>query len=235
MKLPLHLLLPTLLLTLCTPAKQETSGTDSTSVAQTDTATVKEVTLEEPEESSAPVTTLTPQNFDEIPGDLQDFLSAVVNADVSVLAAYIHPNGCYLIEEGPGVYPIVTEIKSVEDLSKSLHFTLFMNTPKLYSGYYINNEDVDPCSLPAEGIFFSDARKDSHLLFNSYTSSVSAAGDEVSEEMKTKLNQLDAALGWYGSINLPSKSGELNTFDICIALIDGKYYLSGIDTRGCGI
>ncbi len=218
---------------MCNPAKQETPTTDSTIVQQTDSITTEQPASEE-EKEDHPTPSLTSNSLEEIPKDLQEFLNAV--QDPLLLANYINSTtGCYIIEEGPGIYPIVTDVKTTGDFNKSLSFTLFTNTPTLYNGYYINNADVDPCSLPAEGIFFFDARKDSHLLLTAYQSHLSAANEEMSDELKIKLNLLDASLIWYGAINLPGKDGELNTFDIYLASINNKVCLAAIDTRGCGI
>ena len=57
----------------------------------------------------------------------------------------------------------------------------------------------------------------------------------MTEEVKTKLNTLDAAMVWSGNINLANKTGDLNTFNIHLAIVDKKLCLAAIDTRGCGI
>ena len=228
---PLSLLSLAVIFTMCNTAKQETPVTDSTAVQQKDTVIAeRSEPVEEPNSSPS----LDSKSFEEIPLDLQEFITAV--QDPSKLALYINSTvGCYILEEGPGIYPIVTEVNTVGDLNKSNQFTLFMNTPQLYNGYYINSEDVDPCNLTAEGIYFFDAKRDGHLLLNAYQSHLTAASQDMSDEIKTKLDELDAALLWYGAINLPNERDELNTFDIYLAMIDNRICLAAIDTRGCGI
>src|SRR6478736_512943 len=171
-----------LLFSMCSPAKQETTTADSATVEQSHSVVTEQSA---PAEEQAPTPTLTSKSFEEIPTDLQAFLTAV--QDPTTLALYINSTmGCYIIEEGAGIYPVVTEVKAPEEFNKNAPFTLFMNTPQLYNGFYINNEGVDPCNLPADGIFFFDAKKDRHLVFSAYQSQLSATNETMSDELKTK-------------------------------------------------
>jgi hypothetical protein len=228
----LTLLFFSLLLVMCSPAKQETGGADSTGVQQQDT--IVEDQPVEPEQATAPAPALESKSFDEIPAQLQEFMVAVQDPDK--LAGYINTTlGCFIISEGPGVYPIVTEVKTVEDLKKSNEFMLFMNAPKLEDGYYLN-ATLGPCDAHMEGIYFTDASNDnSYILVETYQTYLSATGDELTDEMTAKLQTLDRSLIWYGDVSLPSKSGEINSFGFLLALVDDKVCIAAIDTRGCGI
>lgn len=228
----LNLIYGALLWAGCSTPTRNSTEADSLAIEQ-DTVLVEESPASESDEP-IPNANLKSLPFEGIPTELQEFLLAV--GDVDKLEAYYNSSvGAYIIEEGPGVYPIVTEVKSRDDFLQSSEFMLFMNTPRLTNGYFINEEDVDPCNLPDEGIFFLEATKDGHRIFDSYQSHLSAAGETMTDEMKDKLNKLDTSLIWYGSVNLPNKFDELNTFDIYLASVDGKICIAAIDSRGCGI
>jgi hypothetical protein len=229
MKKSFAILFVAVVFTMCNPAKQETATADSTIVQPQDSSL-----NEQPIIDAGNALSLTSTKFEDIPSELQQFLEAVHDQDK--LANYVDTTvGCFIIEEGPGVYPIVSEVKETLGLFANSEFLLFMNTPQLSSGYFINQENVDPCNLPAEGIYFWEAKKNSNFLLKTFQSHLAANNEEMTEEIKSKLNTLDAAMVWSGTINLPNKTDDLNTFDVRLALVDKKIYLAAIDTRGCGM
>lgn len=219
-----------IIFTMCNPPKQEATTVDTVHVQQQQDSSI----TEQPTNDVSSTPSLTSTKFEEIPVELQQFLEAVNDRDK--LAGYLNTAlGCYIIEEGAGIYPSVSEVKQTRDFFGNTEFLLFMNSPKPDNAYFINQQNVDPCNLPFEGIYFTSAKKDNHFLLDTYQSYLAAANDEMPEEVKTKLNTLDAAMVWSGNINLANKTGDLNTFNIYLAIVDKKLCLAAIDTRGCGI
>lgn len=152
-----------------------------------------------------------------------------------MLADYINPTaGCFLLEEGPGVYPVITEVNTIEDIIADSEFLLFMNTSYPARTYYVNQPAIDFCNLPAAGIYFNTSQKDNHLL-DAYRASLASTEDSLTDELKTKLTTLDAARIWLVIVNVADKTGELITFQIHLAQLDGKIFIAAIDTRGCGV
>lgn len=220
------------LFAMCSPGKQETATSDTTSLATADTVVTDQsvVTEEVVEQIPAP---LPAQTFENLPTELQEFMSAV--PDIDKLAAWLNTAaGCYLIEEGPGIYPVVTELKTADDFVGNSEFMLFMNTPRPAGQYFIN-QDVSRCDVAEEGIYFSEVAPDKHVLRSAYESQLAASGETLPDELKTKLDALDAALTWHGIVNLPNKTGDLNTFQLYLARVNNKPCIAVIDIRGCGI
>jgi hypothetical protein len=219
------------LFAMCSPGKQETVASDTISLSTPDTiVTDQSVATEEVSEEKV---SLTPQTFESLPPELQEFMSAV--PDIDKLASWLNTAaGCYLIEEGPGIYPAVTELKTADDFVGNSEFMLFMNTARPAGQYFIN-QNVLLCDVTEEGIYFSEVATDTHVLRNAYESQLAASGETLSAELKTKLDALDAALTWHGIVNLPTKTGDLNTFEIYLASVNNKACIAVIDTRGCGI
>lgn|GEM_PF-4684965 len=150
------------------------------------------------------------------------------------LNSLVHPKyGCYLITDGPGVYPLVTEINASSTLVSNKQFAIFVNGLLPMNGYFVNPEGLDNCSSP-EGIFIFDF-KDSQFIYRTYQSQLSATDETMPEFKAEKIHALDAAFVKNAFFNLPSKDGETNTFDVYFARIEGKFYLAAIDTRGCGL
>lgn len=221
-----------ILLTACSPGKQETAVADTTLVLMQDTIVNDQSVVAEEvvEETAAP---LTAQTFESLPPELQEFMSAV--PDIDKLAGWLNASaGCYVIEEGPGIYPIVTELKTADDFVANSEFMLFMNTPRPAGQYYIN-QNVSICNLGEEGVYFSEVSTNNHILRSAYESHLAASGETLSDELRTKLDALDAALTWHGIVNLPNKTGDLNTFEVYLASVNNKPCIAVIDTRGCGI
>lgn len=220
------------LLTACSPGKQETAVADTTLVSTHDTIVNDQSVVSEEvvEETAAP---LTAQTFESLPSELREFMSAV--QDMDKLADWLNTAaGCYLIEEGPGIYPIVTELKTSDDFVTNSEFMLFMNTPRP-TGQYFVNQQVVICNVTEEGIYFSEVSTDYHILRSAYESHLAASGETLSDELRTKLDALDAALTWHAIINLPNKTGDLNTFEVYLASVDNKPCIAVINTRGCRI
>ncbi|TXI71243.1 MAG: hypothetical protein E6Q41_00450 [Cyclobacteriaceae bacterium] len=220
------------LLTACSPGKQETAVADTTLVSMQDTILNDQSVVSEEvvKETAAP---LTAQTFESLPSELQEFMSAV--QDMDKLAGWLHTAaGCYLIEEGPGIYPIVTELKTSDDFVANSEFMLFMNTSRPAGQYYVN-QNVSICNLGEEGVYFSEVSTNNHILRSAYESHLAASGETLSDELRTKPDALDAALTWKVIINLPNKTGDLNTFEVYLASVDNKPCIAVIDTRGYGL
>jgi len=208
--------------TMCQSPKSEVAITES-AAEPTDTTTTS--ALVEP--------TVPPAlAIEEIPIELQAFMHA--QRDVDELKAYVDERGCYLLEEGPGVYPIVTELTTLEDLLGNSEFIRFMNASYPARIYYVNTPGIDRCNLPAEGIYFSTIENNT-LLLDTFTANLTASDETLTDDLKAKLNALDAACTWLCTINLSDKTGDSIALDIHLAQVNQKFFIAAIDTRGCGI
>lgn len=178
-------------------------------------------------------TTLTATKLEHMPGELQSFIHAIT--DVEKIANYIDTSiGCYLIEEGPGIYPIFKKVASTNDLMANSEFVLMVNSSLFPNHYYLDQQDLDPCSPPEEGMFFNASKKNDELLFSIYESYLSGTGEKPEKEIKDKLTKLSSTLSWQVTINLPTKTGDLNTFVIHLVKANGKLLIAAVDTRNCG-
>jgi hypothetical protein len=171
--------------------------------------------------------------IEEIPIELQAFMHAL--HDVDELKAYVDAaRGCYLLEEGPGVYPIVTELTTLEDLLGNSEFIRFMNASYPARIYYVNTPGIDRCNLPAEGIYFNTIENNT-LLLDTFAANLTASDETLTDDLKVKLTALDAARTWLCTISLSDKTGDLIALEIHLAQVNQKFFIAAIDTRGCGI
>lgn len=209
--------------TMCQAPKSEVAVTESVSEPNDTTTT-----------PALAETTLPPAlAIEEIPIALQAFMHAL--RDVDELKTYVDSaRGCYLLEEGPGVYPVVTEVTTLEDLLGNSEFIRFMNASYPARIYYVNTTGLDRCNLPAEGIYFNVIENNT-LLHDSFAANLVTSDEVLTDDLKAKLTSLDAARMWLGTINLSDKTGDPIALDIHLAQVDQKYFIAAIDTRGCGI
>lgn len=215
-------LLLLLLLTYCQSPKSEVTNQDKVAVESLDTLTT----------SAAPEVTSLPLAFtlDELPEELQAFMKALKNTDT--LMKYVNPGRTYIVEEGPGVYPVITEASTLEDLLGNDELIRFINTNYPARSYYIN-QPVDRCNPPAEGIYFNKAESD-NLMFNAYESYMAASNEIMTDERKSILTELDNAKTWQGTIYVSDKFDDFISFQIYLAKMDNLIFLLALDTRGCG-
>jgi hypothetical protein len=212
-----------LVLTDCQSPRSEesTHNTDTLAMVDLETPTT---TPAETNNMAAPVV------LSEMPMEVQAFMKALKNTDS--LMKYVNPGSTYIIEEGPGVYPVVTEARTVEDLLANDALIQFMNTNYPAKSYYIN-QPVDRCNPPAEGIYFTKAEED-NLLLSSYESSLAATEAMLTEERRSALTKLDRARIWQGTIHISDQVDDFITFHVHLAQIDDWIFLVALDTRGCG-
>lgn len=178
-------------------------------------------------------TTLSALAIEEIPIALQTFMYSL--RDVDKLKSYIDSErGCYLLEEGAGVYPVITEVTTLEDLLGNSEFIRFMNASFPARIYYVNTPAIDRCNLPAEGIYFNMIENNT-LLLDTFVSNLAASNEVLTDDLKAKLAALDSARTWVGTVNLSDKTGDFITLEIHLAQVNQKFFIAAIDTRGCGI
>ena len=170
-------------------------------------------------------------SFEKLDTILQMVLKRFHEPEKFTLA--IHPDyGFYWIKPGAGVYPVVKEIKSEEDLRQCKEYLLIAQQAMPINGYFDNPEGVDLCHPHDAGIFIFKAKKN-QLLFKAYQGHLLATDKPMPDALAKQLHSLDAAFEKYILFNLPSKNSETTTFDLYLARINGKLYLAAIDTRGC--
>lgn len=203
-----------------------------TELAQKDSIKANEQLSDTSSENKKSV--LTSSSLENIPIELQNFIHAIT--DIEKIANYIDTTtGCYLIEEGPGIYPVFKIAESPNDLIANSEFLLLINSSLFPNRYYINQQNIDPCNLSEEGIYFNTSKKDEQLLLSTYQSYVLSTGEKLSKEIREKLTNLSSALIWQVIINLPTKTGDLNSFSIYLAKVNTKILIAAIDTRNCGL
>lgn len=173
---------------------------------------------------------MTPVVLSELPPEVQAFMKAFKNTDS--LMKYVNPGRTYIIEEGPGIYPVITEAGTIEDLLGHDALIQFMNASYPAKSYYIN-QPVDRCNPPAEGIYFTKA-EDDNLLLSIYESSLAATESVLTEERRSAFTELDHARIWQGTIHISDQADDFITFHVHLAQIDNLIFLVALDTRGCG-
>jgi hypothetical protein len=213
-----------LLLTYCQSPRSEVTNQDAVAVASDSLDTV--LPSPAPEVSDLPL----PITRDELPEDLQVFMKGFENTDS--LANYILLGRTYIVEEGPGVYPVISEVNTLQDLLANNELIRFINTNYPARSYYVS-QPIDVCNPPAEGIYFNKAEND-NLMFNTYESYLAASNEIMTDERKSILTELDNIKTWVATIHVSDKFDDVITFRIHLARVDDTFFLVALDTRGCG-
>ncbi|MBK7669056.1 MAG: hypothetical protein IPJ32_17975 [Sphingobacteriaceae bacterium] len=119
--------------------------------------------------------------MENIPTELQNFIHDITN--IEKIADYIDTTtGCYLIEEGPGIYPVFKKAENSNDLIANSEFVLLTNSSLFPNRYYINQQNIDPCNLSEEGIYFNTSKKDEQILLSTYQSYVLSTGEKLKKK-----------------------------------------------------
>lgn len=202
------------------------------SLKHTDTLLTKsesEKTNKESEKSDLIATT-----SENIPIDLRNFIHNITK--IEKIEEYIDTTfGCYLIEEGPGIYPDLKTVESSTDLIANSEFLLLINSSLFVNHFYVNQKNIDPCGLPEEGIYLNKAEKNEQLLSSVYESVQSNTDGELKKKIQEKLANVSSAIVWKVIFNLPTKTGDLNSLIINLAKVNDKILIASVDTRNCGL
>ncbi|MGC4020586.1 MAG: hypothetical protein QM734_00905 [Cyclobacteriaceae bacterium] len=215
----------------CKQKPSESSKSDSTFVALHKDSTGQNQTPTQ--KSDAPVSDFqgVDLDFEKLDSALQevlnnfhepDKLNSVINSDY----------GFYWVKSGAGIYPVVKEIKSSDDLSDCEEYLFFVRQPMLLNGYFDNPKGMDLCHPQSEGAFIFKA-KDNQLIFKAYQGRLLAINETMTADLAKRLHSLDSRFEKFILFSLSGKDGETTQFDLYLARIDGKLYLAAIDTREC--
>jgi hypothetical protein len=211
-----------LLLTYCQSPRSEVTNQDTVAIESFDTLTEAPAS----EDTSLPLALTR----DELPAELQALIKAFKNTDT--LMKYVNPGRTYIIEEGPGVYPVITEANTLQDLLANDELIRFINTNYPARSYYIN-QPVDRCNPSAEGIYFNKAESD-NLMFSTYESYLAATNEIMTDERKLILTELDNARIWQATIYMSDKYDDIISFQLQLGKVDDLIFLMALDTRSCG-
>jgi len=195
-----------------------------------DSIDVDKDTLPKPDEDK--LTSLPkPCTIDSLPVELRAFIKDWKNTER--LMTYVDEGSMYMIEEGPGVYPEISTVHSIQDVLAKDEFIRFINTNYPAKSYYLQAA-IDPCHLAVDGIYINNVTS-SEWLTPAYESYLRARNEVFSDSLRTYFENLDKSVKWQVTIQLRDKMDEVVFLRMALASRQNSVILVAVDLMGCGI
>lgn len=172
-----------------------------------------------------------PCTIDSLPVELKSFIKDWKNTER--LMQYVDAGSMYVIDEGPGVYPEISTVHSIQDLLAKDEFIRFINTNYPAKSYYLQAA-IDPCQLTVDGIYLNSATG-RELLTPAYESYLRSRDETFSDSLRTYFENLDKSVKWQVTIQLRDKMDEVVFLRMALASRQNSVVLVAMDLTRCGI